>query len=119
MDSKRLRHRAVALVSAYAVALQGLLTAFVPVAFANPAAPLAILCSHGGADGQPQPVRHDLPCASLCAALGHGVAGPVPPDLVFAAAAPRTLKTLEPAETWVTPRLAFRVPQSPRAPPRA
>lgn len=119
MDSKRLRHRAVALVAAYAVALQGLLTAFVPVAFANPAAPLAILCSLDGADGQPQPVRHDLPCASLCAALGHGVAGPMPLGVVFTTAASRTLKTLEPVETWVTPRLAFRVPQSPRAPPRA
>jgi hypothetical protein len=43
----------------------------------------------------------------------------MPLGVVFTTAASRTLKTLEPVETWVTPRLAFRVPQSPRAPPRA
>ena len=35
-------------------------------------------------DGPGQPAQHDLPCAALCAAMGHGVAGPVPPDVVAA-----------------------------------
>ena len=57
-----------ALAAAYAMALQMLFAAFVPVAPLLLASPFAVLCSHDEADGTGQPARHDLPCAALCAA---------------------------------------------------
>jgi hypothetical protein len=82
MDSGRFRSRAVALIAAYAVAMQTLLSAFVPALPATAAASFAVLCSHDGADGSKQPLQHDPPCAAMCAAIAHGVAGPLPPDFV-------------------------------------
>ncbi len=74
MDSSRFRRRTIALVAAYAVALQALLLAFVPLAPTVLAGPFAMLCSqHDAAGGTGQPAKHDLPCAALCAAMGHGV----------------------------------------------
>ena len=119
MDSGRFRSRTVALIAAYAVAMQALLSAFVPVFSATSAAPFAVLCSHDGADGSGQPLQHDLPCVAMCAALGHGVAGPLPPDIVVAVARPQAVLSLAPDSDWVPPRVAIRGPQSPRAPPLA
>jgi hypothetical protein len=119
MDSRGLRYRAVALIAAYAVALQALLSSFMPAAPAIPDIAFAGLCLRGGSDGSGQPARHDLPCAAICAALGHGVAGPLPPDIVVAVAAPKAIVALTPVDGWVTPRLAVRGPQAPRAPPLA
>ncbi len=48
------RLRAIALIAAYAVALQGLLAAFVPVASALPS---AVLCSGQMLDGPAEPAR--------------------------------------------------------------
>ena len=117
MDSRGFRYRAVALIAAYAVAMQALLSSFLPVVPAIPDAALALLCLHDGPDGSGQPVRHDLPCAAICAAAGCGVAGPLPPDIVVAFAAPQVMVALTPVDGWVTPRLAIRGPQAARAPP--
>jgi hypothetical protein len=119
MDSRGLRYQAIALIAAYAVALQALLSSFVPAAPAVPDIGLAALCLHDGSDGSGQPGRHDLPCAAICAALGHGVAGSLPPDIVVAVAAPQAIVALTPVDHWVTPRLAIRGPQAARAPPLA
>ena len=121
MDSGRFRCRAVALIAAYAVAMQALLSAFLPVFSATSAAPFAVLCSHdgAGADGSGQPLQHDLPCTAMCAALAHGVAGPLPPDIVVAVTRPQAVLAHAPVSDWVPPRTAIRGPQAPRAPPLA
>jgi hypothetical protein len=116
MDSGRFRRRTIALVAAYAMALQSLFAAFVPAALALPASPFTVLCSHD-ADGPGQPARHDLPCAALCAAMGHGVAGPVPPDVVVAIAIPHALVAIAPVNEWVPPPIALTDIHAPRGPP--
>jgi hypothetical protein len=119
MDSGRLRRRAVALVAAYAVALQVLLSAFVPVAPSVLTAASTILCSHDSADGTGQPARHELPCAAMCAAMGHGVAGSLPPGNAVAAVSPRAVAAVASASDWVSPQIATSGPQAPRGPPLA
>ncbi|MEX2034366.1 MAG: hypothetical protein WEA28_04155 [Xanthobacteraceae bacterium] len=119
MDSSGLRYRAVALIAAYAVAMQALLSSFMPAAPAIPDIAFAALCLRDGSDGSGHPARHDLPCAAICAALGHGLAGPLPPDIVVAFSAPQAIVALTPVDGWVTPRLAIRGPQAARAPPLA
>ena len=114
----RFRRRAIALVAAYAMALQTLFAAFVPPASADPAGTLALLCSHD--DGGPgQPAHHDLPCAALCAAMGHGVAGPAPPDVVVGSFARYASAAIEPVSQWVPPRIALTDIHAPRGPPLA
>jgi len=119
MESRAVHRRTVALIAAYAVALQALLSAFVPFDPSILAAPVAVLCSHDEAGGARHPAQHDLPCAAVCAALGHGIAGPAPPDVVVAYAEPLALVTLAPARNWVAPRIAIDGPQAPRGPPLA
>jgi hypothetical protein len=119
MNSRRFRRRTIALVAAYAVALQALLLAFVPLTPAVLIGPFAVLCSHDGGDGSGQPAEHDLPCAALCAALGHGVTGPLPPGFVAVAADSRLLPAVAPANQWVPPILAQTDPHAPRGPPFA
>jgi hypothetical protein len=119
MESHSVRRRTVALIAAYAVALQALLSAFVPFDPSILAAPFAVLCSHDEAGGADHPPQHDLPCAAVCAALGHGVAGPAPPDVVVACAELLAFATLAPASDWVAPRIAIDGPQAPRGPPLA
>src|SRR6185369_9086088 len=116
MNLGRLRRRTIALVAAYAMALQTLFAAFVPPAPALLAGSLAVLCSHD-ADGPGQPARHDLPCAALCAAMGHGVAGPVPPDVVAAFVITSAIAAIGPASEWVPPRTALTDAHAPRGPP--
>jgi hypothetical protein len=118
MDSGCFRRGAIALIAAYAMALQSLFTAFVPAALAVPAGPFAVLCSHD-ADGPGQPARHDLPCAALCAAIGHGIAGLSPPDVVVAIAAPHAIAAVVPVNEWVPPRIALTDVHAPRGPPLA
>jgi hypothetical protein len=119
MDSTRLQRRMIALTVAYAVALQALLSAFAPLAPASLSDPLAVLCAHDRTDGTGQPAGHDWPCAAICAAISHGIAGPLPPDLVVAMAAPKVVLALAAGSDWVPPHLSVRRPQVPRAPPRA
>jgi hypothetical protein len=118
MDSGRFRRRTIALVAAYAMALQSLFAAFVPAALALPAGPFTELCSHD-ADSPGKPVRHDVPCAALCAAMGHGVAGPVPPDVVVAIAVLHVIAAVAPVNEWVPPQIALTDIHAPRGPPLA
>ena len=119
MNSGRLHRRAVALVAAYAMALQMLLSALVPVAPSVMAAASAILCSHDGADGTGQPGRHELPCAAMCAAMGHGVAGSLPSAIAVVVVSPRAVAAIGSASDWVSPQIATSGPQAPRGPPLA
>jgi hypothetical protein len=118
MKTGRFRRRTVAaLVAAYAVALQALLSAFVPMAAVAPPGPFAVVCSHDGGDGPP--LRHDLPCAALCAAMAQGLSGPLPPTVTVATIAPQVVSSLAPASDWVPPSIAFAHNQAPRGPPLA
>jgi hypothetical protein len=105
------RLRAIALIAAYAVALQGLLAAFVPVAVALPS---AVLCSGQMMDGPAEPAGHEPSCASACAMLG-GMSGPLPPDVAIAAPLASPGHEL----SWSTAGFiaAQRGPQIARAPP--
>jgi hypothetical protein len=118
MNSGRFRRQTIALVAAYAMALQTLFAAFVPPAPADLASALALLCSHD-ADRPGQPADHDLPCAALCAAMGHGIAGSVPPDVIIAFATPFAMAAIGPASEWVPPRIALTDIYAPRGPPLA
>ena len=120
MKLGRFRRRTVAaLVAAYAVALQALLSAFVPMAAVVPPGPFAVICSHDGSDGSGPPARHDLPCAALCAAMAQGLSGPLPPTVAVATIAPQVVSSLAPASDWVPPRIAFAHNHAPRGPPLA
>ena len=105
------RLRAIALIAAYAVALQGLLSAFAPMAVALPA---GVLCSGQALDEPAAPGSHEPACASACAMLG-GAAAPPPPDAVIgrqiAGAAPELFPP--PAPLAAAPRGL----QAARAPP--
>ena len=80
MSRDRLRLRVIALVAAYAVALQGLLAAFSPVAAAWPA---GVLCSGQSMDEPVAPVSHEPSCTNACVMLG-AAAAPPPPQVVIA-----------------------------------
>jgi hypothetical protein len=118
MESARFSRRTVALIAAYAVVLQALLSGLVP-AVPLAVAPFGILCSHDANGGTGQPAEHELPCAAICAALGHGIAGPLPPTIHVVPGPAYAIATLAPASDWVAPRLAVRSPQYPRGPPLA
>ena len=118
MDLSPARRRTVALVAAYAVALQTLLTAFVPVALAAPGDSFAVLCSHD-ADGPGQQAQHDLPCAAMCAAMGQGIAGSLPSAMAVSVVIPHSIVALVPASDWVPPLIATTASQAPRGPPLA
>ena len=119
MERGSVRCRAVALIAAYAVAMQTLLSAIVPLAPAILNDRLAVLCTQDGGGAGGDPARHDLPCAAVCAALGHGVAGPLPPAIAIAVTAPQVVAARVSRGDWVPPHLALRGPQSPRGPPLA
>ena len=107
MDSSSFPPPHVALVAAYAVALQTLLAAFVPVALAVAADSFAVLCTHD-ADGPGQPAQHDPPCAAICAAMGHGIAGAVPPGMAVNVAVQSADRGAAiPASDWVPPQIAL------------
>jgi len=118
MDLSPVRRRTVALVAAYAVALQTLLAAFVPVGLAAPADSFAALCSHD-ADGPLQPAQHDPPCAAICAAMGQGIAGPLPTGMAISVVVQSPIAALIPASDWVPPSIAATDSHAPRGPPLA
>ena len=118
MDLSSVRRRTIALVAAYAVALQMLLAAFVPVALAVPADSFAVLCSHD-ADGPGQPAQHDLPCAAMCAAMGQGIAGPLPTGMAISVVVQSPIAVRIPASDWVPPQIAATDSHAPRGPPLA
>jgi hypothetical protein len=117
MDWAPVRRRTVALIAAYAIALQALLSGLVaPVPVT---APFAVLCTHDSSAGAGQPVQHELPCAAICAALGHGIAGPLPPAIAVTMAAPTIIALAAPVIDWIAPRPVGRTPHIPRGPPLA
>ena len=119
MDSA-FRRRAIAVVAAYALALHGLLLAFVPAAAMASQAPFATLCAHdGGTAPADRSDPHDLPCAALCAVSGHGIATPAPAGLhvIVARLVPRAIAA--PADERLAPRHRGGPPQLPRGPPLA
>jgi hypothetical protein len=118
MDLSPVRRRTVALVAAYAVALQMLLAAFVPGALAAPTAGVAVLCSHD-ADGPGRPAQHDQPCAAMCAAMGQGIAGALPTGMAVSVAVRSSIAALFPASDWVPPQIATSDSHAPRGPPLA
>jgi hypothetical protein len=118
MDSGRFRRGTIALVAAYALALQTLFAAFVPVATVLLASPFAVLCAHD-ADDSGGPAQHDLPCAALCAAMTHGMAGPVPPEIAAAVVVPQAIAALVPVNDWVPPHIVPGDIHAPRGPPLA
>ena len=75
MPRGRFHIRLIALAAAYALALQGIFTAFVPVPALAATAPTAILCmsfgidADGGAPGDGMPHQRDCPA---CVLLGCG-----------------------------------------------
>jgi hypothetical protein len=117
MDSGRIRRIVIALTAAYSVALHALLLSFVPLSAAALTDSLSALCAYGDTDSTRYPVQHDMPCVAICAAMGHGMAGAVPPavteifGLGFVAAA------ITPLVEWVAPNIAPTGPQTPRGPP--
>jgi hypothetical protein len=117
MDSGLFRRRTVALVAAYAVALQALLSAFVPIALAASVDPFASLCSHQDGPVPVQPSRHDAPCAALCAAMAQSALGPLPQPAAATAGQPQFFSGIDPARDWVPPRIAPRDNHAPRGPP--
>ena len=119
MDFGPLRRPAVALVAAYAVALQALLTAFIPSVPAALTDPFAVLCSQDKTHGTGQPAHHDAPCAAICAAMGQGIAGAVPPDVVVVIVVPHAVTAAEPFVDWMPPQIAVIDSHAPRGPPLA
>jgi len=118
MESRSFRRRAVALIAAYAVALQALLATFVPIDSPALTAQLGVLCSHDDAGGTSHP-GHELPCAAVCAALGHGIVGPLPPSVVVAYAKPLAIASPRIFKDWLPPRIAVGGPRASRGPPLA
>jgi hypothetical protein len=114
----RIRHHAVALLAAYALAMQATLLAFVPIALAGPTVPFAsTLCSSVGSQPDRHPSQHDLPCAAMCTALVYGAAGTVPPAAAVAVGLSTVAGALVPIGRWVPPLVSAKGPQAPRAPP--
>jgi hypothetical protein len=111
MDLQRLHRAALALIAAYAVALQALFTAFAPVL--TSAAPMAVLCSGSVADGHP--VEHDTLCSMACMALGQGVGVPPPPATIARLAVHAAVAFIPPKHR-IAP-VAMLGPQAPRGPP--
>jgi len=117
MEPGSLRRRTLALIAAYAVALQVILPGFLPMAAMVPAGTIAAICSHETGDGPAQPANHDLPCAALCAAMAQASPGPLPVVVGLALVQPQVLAALAPAGDWVAPRIAPAETHAPRGPP--
>ena len=115
MDWSPVRRRTVALVAAYAMALQMLFAAFVPLSLATTAGGSVVLCSHD-ADGSGPPAQHDLPCAAMCAAVGQGIPGPLPAAAV-GVAMPLSVVSFVPPSDWLPPQIAATDSHAPRGPP--
>ena len=116
-----LRLRFVAIVAAYALALQGLLSAFAPIPATAAQSPLAVIClGTGGEGGADQPGGHDPNpwCPASCPMPGCG-AGFVPADAIAVELSPQAATVLQGAPAAAAAdRTAVRGPHGPRAPPR-
>jgi hypothetical protein len=116
-----LRLRLVSLIAAYALALQGLLSAFAPMQATAAQSSLAVVClGAGGERGTDQPAGHDPTpwCPASCPMPGCG-AGFVPAGAIAAELAPQFAAAGQAALPTLAPDCAaVRGPQAPRAPPR-
>ena len=117
MEPGSLRRRTLALVAAYAVALQVVLPGFLPMSAMVAADTFVTICSHESGDGPAQPANHDLPCTALCAAMAQASPGPLPVAVAHAPARTQVLAALAPAVDWVAPRIAPAETHAPRGPP--
>jgi hypothetical protein len=108
-----LRRRVIALAAAYAVALQGLLVAFAPVAVAWP--DTALLCSQQIAGGPAKSGGHDERlCAAACVMHGASAAA-TSPDVAAPCVAVQAADEPVPGSTRLGP--LWRSAQTARAPP--
>jgi hypothetical protein len=114
----------IAIVAAYALALQALLSGWIVVVHAAAAASHGVICTHdAGAGGSPQkPAQDDAcPCGPACAMAGHGLAYGLPdsPGIVVAWAPSNgnAVAAAEPAERSILDPKSG--PHRPRAPPPA
>src|SRR5689334_17306654 len=116
MEWGRIRRIAIALSAAYAVALQALFLSFVPLPAAALTDSALVLCAYQDAGGTGHPEHHQVPCVAICAAMGHGISGAIPPLIEFLV--PNLIATaIEPLARWVVPVLVEDRPQSSRGPP--
>lgn len=110
------RHRTIALIAAYALALQGLFAAFGPLAVASET---GILCSglqaEGSAGSGPYgSAGHDKICLLACAMLGAADA-PQPPEVCRPALSMQSVRPARAVAAAFVP--APRGPHAARAPP--
>jgi hypothetical protein len=117
MDLARIRRIMIALTAAYAVALHALLLSFVPLSAAALTDSLATLCAYNDTDSAGYPVQHDIPCVAVCAVMGHGMAGSVPPTVTEIFALGFVTAAITPLIQWVVPDMAPIGPQTSRGPP--
>jgi hypothetical protein len=117
MEWRRIRRIAIALSAAYAVALQALFLSFIPVPAVALTDSALVLCAYQDRGGPGHPEQHQVPCVAICAAMGHGISGAIPP-LVTEFLVPSLIATaIEPLTHWVVPLLVEARPQSSRGPP--
>ena len=117
MNLARIRRIGIALTAAYAMALQALLLSFVPLPAAALGTPLSALCAYDDTGNDGYPAQHLVPCVAVCAAMGHGMAGAVPPAVTEVVALGLVAAAIAPLVEWVAPDLAPIGPQGPRGPP--
>jgi len=116
MVPRRTCRRLAALGAAYAIALQVLLSAFIPVALAVSWDGAPSICfggdsqAGGGPEGQPS-------SSCPCVMAGCGFAGHLPEYRVAPSLVPVLAGDVAPAASRVAPATAPRGPQNPRAPP--
>ena len=55
----------------------------------------------------------------MCAAMGQGIAGPLPADAVAGVVVPQSIAAPIPVIDWVPPRIAAGDSHAPRGPPLA
>ena len=106
----KFRLKAIALVAAYALALQGLLAAFTPVAAALPSGGL---CPGQVSDGSADAPNHEPACTAACTMLGSSAA-PSPPGVVIAMRDEAAREAIPTAAPFVAAPLGL---QTARAPP--
>jgi len=116
MNLGRIRRIGIALTAAYSVALHGLLLSFVPLSAAALTDSLSALCDYNDT-GTGHPVQHDIPCFAVCAAMGHGIAGTVPPAVAEIFARGLFAAVITPLVEWVAPNIAPIGPLAARGPP--
>lgn len=117
MEWGRIRRIAIALSAAYAVALQALFLSFIPVPAAALTDSALVLCSYQDGNGSGHPEQHQIPCIAICAAMGHGIGGALPPFVAGLPIPDLVAAAVEPFGYWVTPVLAETSPQTSRGPP--